>query len=63
MSLNNDLVFVDNNYKLVGWLVGMDKETEEEYRKQYKCWTYGHFCKYLEGIENDNRQKNQRTAV
>lgn len=58
MSLNNDLVFVDENYKLVGWLVGMDKETEEKYRNKYKIWTYGHFCRYWEGIENDNRKKN-----
>lgn len=45
----DDLVFVDQNYKIVGWLIGIGEEQEKRYRQKYKLWTYGHFCNYWKG--------------
>lgn len=38
----NDLVFIDGDYKIVGWLVGMSEEEIAQYREKYKVWSYGH---------------------
>lgn len=42
----SDLVFVDSEYRICGWLVGMDEEMIAEYRKKYNVWTYGHFVRF-----------------
>lgn len=45
----NDLVFVDfvdNEYRLCGFLVGTSPEKEHELRQKYKVWTYGHFVRH-----------------
>ena len=47
----NDLVFVDDKYRLCGWLVGMEPEKVSELRGRYKVWTYGHFVRYWKEIE------------
>lgn len=44
--MNNDLIFVDDKYRICGWLVGMEPETIKRYRSLYKVWTYGHFVRF-----------------
>lgn len=49
----SDLIFVDENYKIVGWYVGMEEETIAEYRKKYKTWTYGHIERFWKERKDD----------
>lgn len=44
----NDLIYVDNEFRLCGWDVGMSEETRTEYREKYKTCTYGDFVRYWE---------------
>ena len=60
----DDLVLVDNNHRLCGWLAGMSREEEQAARSKYNVCTYGQFCRYWEQKKNaennftiDNRKE------
>ena len=44
----NDIIYVDNDFRLCGWDVGMSEEDRAEYREKYRTCTYKDFVTYWE---------------
>lgn len=44
----DDIIYVDDDFRLCGWDVGMSEKDRAEYRAKYRTCTYKDFVRYWE---------------